>query len=169
VLSRRGQAEISAKAVTGRLFGRSQYGRCAFGAQFVKLRVHPETGEIQLQRFIGAFGAGRIVNPKLARSQLLGGMVWGAGQALWEETVLDERVGRWVNSNLAEALVPTNSDIPQTEALLVEENDRQGSSLGVKGIGELGITGVAAAIANAAYHATGRRVRELPLRLNRTW
>src|SRR3954452_1303182 len=122
VLSRRGQEQISAKAVTGRLFGRSQFGRCAFGAQFVKLRVHPETGEIQLQRLIGAFGAGRIVNPKLARSQLLGGMVWGAGQALWEGTVLDERVGRWVNSNLAEALVPTNSDIPQTEALLVEEN-----------------------------------------------
>lgn len=91
-------------------------------------------------------------------------MVWGLGQALFEEAVLDERNGSWVNSNLAEALVPTNSDAPQMEVLFAEEDDSRGSVLGAKGLGEIGITGVAAAIANAVYHATGKRIRELPIK-----
>lgn len=165
LLARHPRRRFSAKAVTGRTFGRSRYARFAFGAQFARVAVDHETGKIRVQRIIGAFGCGRIINPKLARSQLLGGMVWGLGQALFEETVLDERDGSWVNSNLAEALVPTNSDVPRMEVLFAEEDDSRGSALGAKGLGEIGITGVAAAIANAVYHATGKRIRKLPIKL----
>ncbi len=165
LLARHPRRTFSAQAVSGRTFGRSRYARFAFGAQFARVGVNPETGQIRMQRMVGAFGCGRIVNPKLARSQLLGGMVWGLGQALFEETLLDERGGSWVNSNLAEALVPTNSDVPRMEVLFAEEDDSRGSALGAKGLGEIGITGVAAAIANAVYHATGKRIRKLPIKL----
>ncbi len=164
LLARHPKRTFSAKAVTGRTFGRSRYARFAFGAQFARVAVNSETGQIRVQRMVGAFGCGRIINPTLAQSQLLGGMVWGLGQALFEETILDKRDGSWVNSNLAEALVPTNSDVPLMEVLFAEEDDSRGSALGAKGLGEIGITGVAAAIANAVYHATGKRIRELPIK-----
>ncbi|MDQ2843336.1 MAG: xanthine dehydrogenase family protein molybdopterin-binding subunit, partial [Acidobacteriota bacterium] len=167
LLRRSGRRQIRVKAVTGRTFGKSRYGRSAFGAQFAKVAVDPETGHVHVLRLVGAFAGGRVINPKLARSQLRGGMIWGLGQALMEETVMDSRRGRWVNSNLAEALVPTNSDVPSVDALLIEEDDRRGSSLGAKGLGEIGITGVAAAIANAVYHATGNRIYKLPIRLDK--
>ncbi len=166
LLRRSNRQQIQAKAVTGRTFGKSRFGRYAFGAQFAKIGVDPETGRVQVLRLVGAFAGGRVINPKLALSQLRGGMIWGLGQALMEGTVMDTRRGRWVNSNLAEALVPTNSDVPPIDVFLVDEDDRRGSSLGAKGLGEIGITGVAAAIANAIYHATGKRMRKLPIRLD---
>ncbi|MFL6414491.1 MAG: xanthine dehydrogenase family protein molybdopterin-binding subunit, partial [Bryobacteraceae bacterium] len=168
ILTRRGMETLSAKAVTGRLFGKSRYARAAFGAQFAKVSVHAETGELRVEHLVGAFSAGRIVNPKLAESQLRGAMIWGLGMALMEETMPDMRVGGWVNGNLAEALVPTNLDVPAIDPILIAENDARGSSLGVKGIGEIGITGVAAAIANAVYHATGRRFYHLPIKPDAT-
>lgn len=164
ILSRRGMTSLGVKAVTGRLFGKSRFGRAAFGAQFAKVRVHTQTGEVHVERLVGAFSAGRIVNPKLAASQLRGAMIWGMGQALMEESLPDERIGGWANGNLAEALVPTNSDVPVIDPILIDEDDSRGAALGVKGVGEIGITGVAAAIANAVYNATGHRFSELPIK-----
>ncbi len=164
LLARHGSRTFQAKAVTGRTFGKSRYGRYAFGAQFAEVAVDEEIGQVRVRRLVGAFGCGRIINQTTARSQLLGGMIWGIGQALFEESAMDDRDGRWVNSNLAEALVPTNSDVPKVEALIVEEDDTRGSALGAKGLGEIGIVGVAAAIANAVHHATGKRSRDLPIK-----
>ncbi|CAA2159087.1 Xanthine dehydrogenase molybdenum-binding subunit [Methylobacterium brachiatum] len=134
-----------------------------FGAQFAEVHIHGETGEIRVARLTGAFAAGRILNPLTARSQLTGGMIWGLGSALLEETVLDGAAYR--NPDLAEYLVPTSADAPEVEALLVPDPDDQVDTLGLKGLGELGIIGVNAAIANAVHHATGRRIRKLPIRL----
>ncbi|MBP1183985.1 xanthine dehydrogenase family protein molybdopterin-binding subunit [Methylobacterium sp. PvR107] len=134
-----------------------------FGAQFAEVHIHAETGEIRVARLTGAFAAGRILNPLTARSQLTGGMIWGLGSALLEETVVDGAAYR--NPDLAEYLVPTAADAPEVEALLVADPDDQVDALGVKGLGELGIIGVNAAIANAVHHATGRRIRKLPIRL----
>ena len=116
---------------------------------------------------VGAFGAGRIVNPRLAESQFMGGMIMGIGQALMEETLLDERYGQWINRDLAEYHVPTNADVPQLEVFAVDEHDDHLNPFGGKGIGEIGIVGAAAAIANAVYNATGVRVRDLPLTLDK--
>lgn len=134
-----------------------------FGAQFAEVHIHGETGEIRVARLTGAFAAGRILNPLTARSQLTGGMIWGLGSALLEETVLDGAAYR--NPDLAEYLVPTSADAPEVEALLVPDPDDRVDALGLKGLGELGIIGVNAAIANAVHHATGRRIRKLPIRL----
>ena len=158
---------LSKEAITGRTFGHSKYGRAAFGAQFAQVSIDPDTFSVRVERLVGAFAGGRIINPVLARSQLLGGMVWGIGQALLEESVLDPRTGRWVNDNLAEALVPTNADIRDLEAIIIEEDDTRGHPLGVKGLGEIGVAGVAAAVANAIYHATGQRLTSLPMRLDK--
>lgn len=134
-----------------------------FGAQFAEVHVHAETGEIRVARLTGAFAAGRILNPLTAKSQLTGGMIWGLGSALLEETVVDGAAYR--NPDLAEYLVPTAADAPEVEALLVPDPDDRVDALGLKGLGELGIIGVNAAIANAVHHATGRRIRSLPIRL----
>jgi xanthine dehydrogenase YagR molybdenum-binding subunit len=167
LLSRNGLTEVVAKGIAGRTFGRSPYGRAAFGAQFARVVVDEASGHIRVTRMVGAFAAGRILNARTARSQLLGGMVWGLGQALLEQSVLDTRNGAWVNSNLAEAHVPVNADVPQIDVLMIDEDDSRGSRLGAKGIGELGITGAAAAIANAVYNATGKRIRSLPITLDK--
>ena len=135
----------------------------SFGAQFCEVRVDPDLGEVRVKRFLGVFGAGRILNEKTAQSQLKGGIVMGVGMALQEHTVFDERNGRAVNPSLAEYHVPVNADIPDVEVILVHEEDTHINPIGVKGVGELGITGTAAAVANAVYHATGKRVRELPI------
>jgi xanthine dehydrogenase YagR molybdenum-binding subunit len=139
----------------------------SFGAVFVEARVHEHTGVIHVPRIVGAYSVGKIMNAKLARSQLEGGIVWGLGEALFEASMLDERYGRIVNGNLAEYHVPVNADVQSIEVDFVEEDDQVFSPLGGRGIGEIGITGVAAAVANAVFHATGRRVRDLPITLDK--
>ena len=137
----------------------------AFGAVFVEVTVDPELALVRVRRVVGAYGAGRIVNPRLAASQCIGGMVGGIGMALMERTVLDPRDGRPVNAHMADYLVPVNLDIGQLEAHFVDEVDPHVNPLGVKGLGEIALVGVAPAIANAVFHATGKRQRELPIRI----
>ena len=120
----------------------------------------------KVSRWVGAFDCGRVINPKTARSQLIGGIIFGLGMALLEETRVDAASGRTINANIADYLVPVNADIPQIETIFVEAPDLVTTELGVKGIGELPMVGVAAAIANAVFHATGTRVRDLPIRLD---
>ncbi|HVX85594.1 MAG TPA: xanthine dehydrogenase family protein molybdopterin-binding subunit [Phycisphaerae bacterium] len=139
----------------------------AFGAQFAEVRIDAALREVRVSRAVGAFAAGRILNEKTARSQLMGGMVMGVGMALMEHTAYDRRRLKVVTDNLADYLVPVNPDVPAVEVILVPEEDRQVNEIGAKGIGELGTTGIAAAITNAIYHATGVRVRELPATLDK--
>jgi xanthine dehydrogenase YagR molybdenum-binding subunit len=139
----------------------------AFGAQFVEVRVHSRTREVRAPRIVGAYAAGRIVNPKTAKSQLMGGQIWGISAALHEATEIDRRTARYTNDDLAEYLIPVNADIDQVETIMIPEEDRQVNELGIKGLGELGNVGLNAAVANAVYHATGVRVRELPIRLEK--
>ncbi len=142
-----------------------RYSMHAFGAVFAEVAVDPDVGTISVRRAVGAYGAGRIINPRLAASQCTGGMVGGIGMALMERTMLDRRDGRPVNAHMAEYLVPVNLDIGLLEALFVEEHDPHVNPLGVKGLGEIALVGMAPAIANAVFHATGKRVRDLPIRI----
>jgi xanthine dehydrogenase YagR molybdenum-binding subunit len=139
----------------------------ALGAEFVEVRVHSQTREIRVPRIVGAFAAGRLMNTRTARSQYMGGMIWGISSALHEATEIDPRVARYVNDNLADYMVPVNADIDQLDVILVAEEDNFVNPAGVKGIGELANVGTAAAVANAVYHATGVRVRQLPIRLEK--
>ena len=136
----------------------------AFGAQFVEVRVHALTREVRAPRAVGAYAAGNIVNPKTAKSQLMGGQIWGLSSALHEATEIDPRAARYTNADLAEYLIPVNADIEEIETIFLPEQDHLVNDLGIKGIGELGNVGMNAAVANAVYHATGVRVRELPIR-----
>lgn len=139
----------------------------AFGANFVEVRVHRRTREIRVPRMTGAFAGGHIVNPRTARSQYLGGMIWGVASALLEATELDEKRGRYVNDNIAEYLLAVNADVPQVDIILVSEVDTKVNPIGVKGIGELSNVGMNAAVANAVHHATGKRVRDLPITMDK--
>jgi xanthine dehydrogenase YagR molybdenum-binding subunit len=139
----------------------------AFGAEFVEVRVNKSTREIRVPRLLGAFAAGHIMNPRTARSQLMGGLIWGMSSALLEATELDERYARYVNTNLADYLVPVNADAPSVEVILLSEEDDQINPAGVKGLGELGNVGTNAAVCNALFNATGQRIRQLPIRLEK--
>jgi xanthine dehydrogenase YagR molybdenum-binding subunit len=143
---------------------KKQYGMHSFGAHFAEVRVDPLLGEVRVTRYVGAFAAGRVLNAKTARSQMIGGIVYGLGMALTEETQVDARTARVVNASMADYLVPVHADVPDIEVLLIEEQDAHVNPLGAKGMGELPMVGVAAAVANAVYHATGQRVRDLPIR-----
>ncbi|MGY4234776.1 xanthine dehydrogenase YagR molybdenum-binding subunit [Bradyrhizobium sp. USDA 4449] len=137
----------------------------AFGAEFVEVRVNRFTHEIRAPRLVGAFAAGRIMNPRTARSQLMGGLIWGMSSALLEATEIDQRNARYVNDNLADYLVPVNADVEGVEVILLSEQDDHINPAGAKGLGELANVGTNAAICNAIYHATGQRIRKLPVRL----
>jgi xanthine dehydrogenase YagR molybdenum-binding subunit len=139
------------------------YGLLTFGAQFAKVAVDADLGIVRVRHMVGAFAPGRVLNPKTARSQLMGGMLWGMSQALLEGTHMDTRHGRWANASLGDYLVPVNADAPDVDVEFIEVDDQVTGPLGVKGVGEIGQVGSSAAIANAVYHATGYRVRELPI------
>ena len=136
-------------------------------AVFAEVRIDEELGVLRVTRIVSAVAAGRILNPKTARSQILGGVVWGVGMALHEEGMTDHRLGRVMNHSLAEYHVPVNADIHDIEVIFVEEEDEKTSPIGVKGLGEIGVVGTAAAIANAVHHATGKRIRNLPITIDK--
>lgn len=143
------------------------YSAYTHAAVFAEVRVDEELGVIRVTRIVNAVAAGRIINPKTARSQIVGGAVWGIGMALHEETFTDHNLGRFMNHNFAEYHVPVNADIHDIDVIFVEEHDDKASPIGVKGLGEIGIVGTAAAIANAVYHATGKRIRDLPITIDK--
>ena len=144
----------------------SQYEAYTHSAVFVEVRVDEELGQIRLTRVVSAVAAGKILNPKTARSQILGGVVMGIGSALHEESMMDHRLGRFMNHNLGEYHVPANADIYDIDVIFVDEEDKA-NPLGVKGLGEIGIVGTAAAVANAVFHATGKRIRHLPITIDK--
>jgi len=166
-MSRIGQAiEASADLKPGDASQR--FSMHAFGAVFVEVAVDPDLGETRVRRIVGAYGAGRIVNPKTTRSQCIGGMIGGIGMALMEHSMVDGRNGRVPNANFAEYAVPVHADAPAVmDVIFVEEHDPHVNPLGVKGVGEIAMVGVAPAIANAIFHATGKRIRELPITPNK--
>ena len=139
------------------------YAIHAFGAYFVEARVNEDTGEVRVPRMTGTFAVGNIINPKTARSQFIGGMTMGLGMALHEESMVDGRFRHVVNHDFAEYHIPTNADVGEIDVSWVEEDDPHVNPMGAKGIGEIGIVGSPAAVANAVYHATGIRVRDLPI------
>ena len=164
ILNRAGLAEIEGcGSAGGDPFAEKPYAMHAHGAVFAEVKVDPELGQVRATRLVGAFAAGTIINPRLVRSQYYGGMIWGVSFALHERAVLDPRSGRVMNANLAEYHVAVNADLPSLEAILVEEADPHVNALGIKGVGEIGITGTAGAVANAVWHATGVRVRRFPI------
>jgi xanthine dehydrogenase YagR molybdenum-binding subunit len=164
ILNRAGLAEIEGRGSGGAdPTAQNAYSMHAHGAVFAEVKVDAELGQIRATRLVGAFAAGTIINPRLVQSQYYGGMIWGASFALHEQALLDQRSGRIMNANLAEYHVPVNADVPSLEAILVEEHDPYVNALGIKGVGEIGITGTAGAIANAVWHATGVRVRRFPI------
>jgi xanthine dehydrogenase YagR molybdenum-binding subunit len=142
---------------------RRKYATMAHGAQFVEVKVDPDIGQVRVTRAIEVTACGKIINPKASHSQEIGGVVWGIGMALQEATEIDHRYGRIMNPNLQHYHVPVNADVHEVETMFVEEDDQIVNPLGVKGMGELGMVGIPAAIANAVFHATGRRIRELPI------
>jgi xanthine dehydrogenase YagR molybdenum-binding subunit len=145
----------------------SSHARNTHSAVFAEVKVDEQLGVIRVSRVVSAVAAGRILNTKTGHSQIMGGVVWGIGMALHEETLFDNRFGRIMNPNLAEYHVPANADIHDIKVIFVEEPDELVNPLGIKGLGEIGIVGVAAAVANAVYHATGKRVRDLPITLDK--
>lgn len=143
------------------------YQQSTFGAHFVEVGVDAATAEIRVRRMLAVCAAGRILNPKTARSQVIGAMTMGVGAALMEELVVDKRHGLFVNHDLAGYEVPVHADIPHQELIFLDETDPMSSPMKAKGVGELGICGVAAAVANAVYNATGIRVRDYPITLDK--
>jgi xanthine dehydrogenase YagR molybdenum-binding subunit len=168
ILTRAGLDEIDGRGDSTRdQAAQSAYAMFAHGAVFAEVKVDPDFGQVRVTRLVGAFAAGTVINPRMVRSQYYGGMIWGVSFALHEHSVVDKRSGRPMNPNLAEYHVPVNADVPSIEAILVEEHDSHVNALGIKGVGEIGITGTVGAIANAVWHATGVRVRSFPITLDR--
>jgi xanthine dehydrogenase YagR molybdenum-binding subunit len=172
ILGRAGLAEVEGRGAGGNpnpmeAHDQSDYAMHAHGAVFAEVKVDPELGQMRATRLVGAFAAGRIINPRLVQSQLYGGMIWGVSFALHEQAITDRLSGRPMNANLAEYHIPVNADVPSLEAILVEEHDPHVNALGIKGVGEIGITGTAGAVVNAVWHATGIRVRKFPITLDR--
>jgi xanthine dehydrogenase YagR molybdenum-binding subunit len=164
ILTRAGLAQIEASGKGGPdPAAQSTYAMHAHGAVFAEVKVDADLGQIRVTRMVGAFAAGRIINPRMVRSQIYGGMIWGMSFALHEQAVTDHRSGRILNADLAEYHVPVNADVPPMEALMIDEHDPHVNALGIKGVGEIGITGSAGAVANAVWHATGTRVRQFPI------
>jgi xanthine dehydrogenase YagR molybdenum-binding subunit len=163
ILERAGLSEVEGSGAAAADPASQDYAMHAHGAVFAEVKVDPDLGQVRATRLVGAFAAGRIVNPHLVRSQYLGGMVWGVSFALHEKAVVDERTGRILNADLGEYHVPVNADVPAMEAILVDEHDPHVNPLGIKGVGEIGITGSAGAVVNAVWHATGVRVRRFPV------
>jgi xanthine dehydrogenase YagR molybdenum-binding subunit len=141
----------------------SQYSAHSFNANFAEVRVNRYTGMVSVSRFLAVTAAGRILNPKTARSQIIGGNIWGIGMALTEESVVDPRYGNFITRSFADYHVPANLDIGELDTIFINEDDQHANKLGVKGIGEVGIVGVAAAVVNAIFNATGKRIRQLPV------
>jgi xanthine dehydrogenase YagR molybdenum-binding subunit len=167
ILGRAGLAQVEARGKgAADPAAQSTYAMHAHGAVFAEVKVDPDLGQIRVTRMVGAFAAGRVINPRMVRSQIYGGMIWGMSFALHEQAIMDKRSGRTLNANFAEYHVPVNADVPPMEALMIEEHDPHVNALGIKGVGEIGITGSAGAIANAVWHATGVRVRRFPIGLD---
>jgi xanthine dehydrogenase YagR molybdenum-binding subunit len=142
----------------------SDYSIRTFGAVFVEVAVDPALGLLRLRRVVGSYSVGRVVNPRTAKSQLIGGIVWGWGMAAMEQSAFETSLGRFLSKNLAGVAIPVSADIPADITVhFVDEIDEKAAPIGGKGIGELGATGVAAAVANAVFHATGKRIRDLPI------
>lgn len=163
ILRRHDLPQLDADADASPGSEQKRFSMYAFGAIFAEVRVDPDFGTIRVPRLVGAYAAGRIVNPRTAHSQCIGGMVGGLGMALLEQSEWDDRFGRVMNANLAEYLVPVNADVPHLDVTFVDEQDPHANPLGVKGVAEIALVGVAPAIANAVFNATGRRVRSLPI------
>lgn len=167
VIERAKIPEVTAQVKTQPTEAHKTMAMHSFGAVFVEARVDEELGIVRLSRVVAAYAAGKILNPKTARSQFLGGLVWAIGMATHEETVRDPRTSRVITRGLDDYHVPVNADVPELDVIMVDEVDEHVNEVGVKGIGEIGITGGSAAIANAVFHATGVRVRDLPIRLDK--
>ena len=161
------EVEETAKPGLSDMISMAKKARNTHSAVFVEVRVDEELDQVRVTRVVNAVAAGRIINPRTARSQILGGVVMGIGMALHEETFIDATLGRWMNHNYAEYHVPAHADIEDIDVIFVDEPDPDVTPLGVKGLGEIGIVGTAAAVANAIYHATGKRVRSLPITIDK--
>ena len=166
ILAGAGRDELTVEAAAAESDDAASHSMHSFGAIFCEVRVNAVTGEIRVSRVVGSYDCGRIINPTTAASQFRGGIIMGIGLALMEETVYDERTGRIMNPSLAEYHIPVHMDVPRIEVIWTDIPDPYAPA-GAHGVGEIGITGVGAAIANAVYNATGRRVRDLPITLDK--
>ena len=166
ILRRAGQAFLEVEASSSMAFETLKYSMASHGAQFCEVRVNEESGKLRVSRWLGSFDCGRIINPKTATSQFRGGIIMGIGMALSEKTQFDEQRGRILNRSLAEYHIPVNLDVPHIEIIYTDIPDEL-MPLGARGVGEIGITGAAAAIANAVFNATGKQIRDLPITLDK--
>jgi len=164
---RAGNVDRVEKEKTNAFEKRKTHAQNVHSAIFVEVKIDEQLGIVRTTRVVNAVAAGRILNAKTAHSQIMGSVVWGIGMALHEETLVDHNFGRVMNANMAEYHVPVNAYVHNIEVIFVDEPDEIINPLGIKGIGEIGIVGTAAAIANAIYHATGKRVRDLPITLDK--